>query len=1205
MVVAAKERPGVSVVQNIQSAAPSVVRPQLVPCNVAPFFEVLEVLASDNTINVDSQFASLYRQLGLTIPQLSFPNPRGNIDELDVLEDTIRVYFNFGNQLTQLSRTSSFLVGVNIATQPFIDATAAGPYNLDGLQLLVQFDGHTAVGTGLPGSANLLAANDVLIGPFSGTALTITEVIDAVNAIVPGVALESPLSAGRLRLRSTRFGAGASVVVRSSGSANSILGFPAAPTADSIAVGAGFYAIDDSDGDTTSPRLEIFGGSTFRAITASNTGGITIPSFLDLNVEVGDQVVADGGAIGLVDQVFPTRLVMRVEQNIFSQAAKFAPRYFWVQANNLEFPASSSTAGTVTGSLQATGESRPFLVGAAAGTYAVGVGQTFNIDVTIAGEAQPTEVINSGAGWATLAAAVTSINTQSTNFEAYASNEYGDEVATAIATNLGLRTLADNAGSSAIITFASQTPGMTVGFTQTLPASDIGENIRYRVGTVAIAQQLTTWAAGAGVTAAQTTIYTPTVNGVARPAETIVWPSTRANNAAGLALAIADWNGLAIYTEAYAANASGVQVLTTDAVARLAIRTRGENIGADAIINVTGGTNAVVVGGVASHSGTDTDLNGEEFRWLLDGNPQVYRSTFVADEDDGGVSQQSVVNAINTMSPGVASVSTSAPPALVLTSTIVGEASQVTIGDGTDANSFLGFTAAQANTGNGRPNPDMAIAPSGDLIVQAQQLRDPRTGQPFANAYAAMYASYKALRLDVSPAAVNPGLLTIDDTTQLLEIAGPISTDNPGALMSFLTLLNCPGVSVAAIGVPEVSDDAPDGTTIGYQRCFDFLMSEEVYALALGTQNPLVHQAGLAHVNAMSAPTQKGERILFVNAPEPNRDLPTVLGSGNDANSTATPGEIIIEGNIAGALVAAGLDPLDLNPSTGAVENEVYLNVSSDAAFYLIESVTNGNTLTLRTTFADDEDVEQFFARSNPVGVISNDWSIELRGTELLMPGTDDPDRTRIADTVARTAMAYGDRRFYYTFPDRVVVAPSAVNQNVPGYYGTSALIGMVAGQPPQQPFTNVVVGGLIQAPGSAGTYSKEQLEMMDGGGTFILVQEVRPSGPVQIWHQTSTDTSSIVRQELSITKIVDYTAKFVRRGLRQFIGRRNITPTFLDELGTVTEGLFEFLKKTGVLIGASVERLVQDPTQPDTVLIDVILNVPFPCNYIRVTLTV
>jgi len=41
------------------------------------------------------------------------------------------------------------------------------------------------------------------------------------------------------------------------------------------------------------------------------------------------------------------------------------------------------------------------------------------------------------------------------------------------------------------------------------------------------------------------------------------------------------------------------------------------------------------------------------------------------------------------------------------------------------------------------------------------------------------------------------------------------------------------------------------------------------------------------------------------------------------------------------------------------------------------------------------------------------------------------------------------------------------------------------------------------------------------------------------------------------------------------------------------------------VLIGANVNNIVQDEDQPDTVLIDETLDVPYPCNYIRLTLVI
>jgi hypothetical protein len=105
--------------------------------------------------------------------------------------------------------------------------------------------------------------------------------------------------------------------------------------------------------------------------------------------------------------------------------------------------------------------------------------------------------------------------------------------------------------------------------------------------------------------------------------------------------------------------------------------------------------------------------------------------------------------------------------------------------------------------------------------------------------------------------------------------------------------------------------------------------------------------------------------------------------------------------------------------------------------------------------------------------------------------------------------------------------------------------------------------------------------------------------------HQLTTDMTSIETRELSITKIIDFCAKTMREGLRSFIGRFNITQNFLDSLGTVVQGQLGFLTESGIIIGGDLNNIVQDEDTPDTVLIDVTLDVPYPCNYIRLTLVI
>lgn len=1226
-------RPGVEVVQEFQSASPTIVTPTLVPCNVAPFFEVIEALDADGTLNDDAKLTDLYEQLELTVAQSSFPAPRGNIDEVNVLEDTIRVFFDFGGELIELSQESAFLASwldPDYATQPYIGgadvalpSTTSGVepgtgYDLDGRTLIIALDSHTSLSdsefqakSNLPTTANITVT---FVAPTPGGNLALSDVVSQINALMPGVASAfTAVNGDVLRLTSPSYGAGASVVVRYNGIANSgtdRLGFDA--TYDTLAVGSGFYADDDSDSDTTSPRLKIYAGSQqelHNAYPGTVQTANTAP-FLNANVEAGDTIVADGINIGDVLEVESDQLTMEVEQNLISDDAAFAPRRVLALANNLSYPAPDASEEAIqTGTVQTAAAVAAYVVSdtapeaGGAGSVAIGPAESVDLNVIIGGVAESTFTVSSGTGWDTLAEIVAGINASpDVKVEAYYANDVGDEVSAAYyaasvtTTFLGIRALATNTGSGSGVTVVSSTESAKLGFT-TLPKGDVGENIRYRKGTVADGTGVNGAVSAApvtSVTAAQTVITAVNLG-----AESILWGAAKTT----LALVIADWNDQARYTEAYEANATGVE---TTGGGYFAIRTIGENIGAAATIAGNTGTDTTTLPSSMAAAGADTDLDSTNFKWSTDLNLKQYDVTFIKDEDDDGVSLQQVLDKINGETPGIAAADSTSPPFLVLESNKVGESSQIVVHDGT-ANAGLGFSDDTADLGNGRPAPDLAIDISGNVILQSQLLFDPLTGVPYNPGFAPIVVSYKGLRLDLSPDAANPSLLVIDDVTTLEAAADPISTDNPGALMTFLSLINAPSVSVAAIGVPEVSADAPDGTPLGYAKCAEFLESEEVYALATASQIGTVHQTFMTHVNAMSEPEQKGERIYFFNPVIPDRANPTLVGSGTDANSTATENQVTLEVNIAPALIALGLDPnSDLNPATGEIENEVYLDIAGDDNMYLIKSVTAGTTLLLRTVFASGVgNDDAFFASTTfPTGVISDEWSVKLRGSALVVAGTTDPDRAAIAETVQGAASDYGFRRCFYTFPDQCGINVSGLEQVVEGYYASACVVGMVGQQPPQQGFTNFPITGLTRVVGSNDAFTNSQLDVMAAGGVFILVQD-NENGPVSCRHQLSTDLTSIETRELSITKVVDYTAKFMRAGLRNFIGRSNITQPFLDQLSIVVSGQLDFLISNGVLIGADINNIIQDADNPDTILIDVTLDVPFPCNYIRLTLVI
>ena len=492
-----------------------------------------------------------------------------------------------------------------------------------------------------------------------------------------------------------------------------------------------------------------------------------------------------------------------------------------------------------------------------------------------------------------------------------------------------------------------------------------------------------------------------------------------------------------------------------------------------------------------------------------------------------------------------------------------------------------------------RPRPDLVVDLAGNVTVKQDILRDTRV-LPVSLAMNPLMLTYKALRLDVTASAANPSMLTFESTTELEAAMEPITSDSPLSLGLFFALLNSPGVTVSGLGVDAVTDDAPYGTLEAYSLAAAFLESEEVYGIAPLTQEAVVHQMWQTHVNYMSEPDSRGERILVFNPPMPARKVDTLVGSGTDADSTGITNELDTKlSNLAALLLAAGVDP----SGTITVEDGVYLDIASDSKKYSVSTVT-GTKLTVRVTFAPGENDDNFYSMTNlPSTLISEEFSIKVRGAVVT-------SKQEMVETYAALGQSYADRRLVMIGPDQCGASIKGLEQLIPAFYICAAVAGMIGMQPPQQGFTNFPITGFTRVVGSNDKFSERQLNIGAAGGVYWVIQEVA-GGPLTCRHQLTTDLTSIETRELSITKVVDFTAKFMRAGLRNFIGKFNITQGFLDTLSTVIQGQLAFLTEAGVLIGGDLNNIIQDKDAPDTVLIDVTLDVPYPCNYIRLTLII
>jgi hypothetical protein len=407
---------------------------------------------------------------------------------------------------------------------------------------------------------------------------------------------------------------------------------------------------------------------------------------------------------------------------------------------------------------------------------------------------------------------------------------------------------------------------------------------------------------------------------------------------------------------------------------------------------------------------------------------------------------------------------------------------------------------------------------------------------------------------------------------------------------------------VTGMGVSDAPASAPEGTLAAYTQVASFIEAQEVYAISALTHDETVAQMFKAHLELMESPEQKGERILFFNPSVPTRGNDAVMASGLNGSTNLTPNTFILDVNPASALIAAGINPaLPIPVSAG-----LYLQITVGGVVrkYAITGV-NGVVVTATVTFTGSQNTDGFYTTTPLTEQLTAEaYSLEVRGAPLVLPGSTLPDKDAIAAAVQGKGQAYGYRRMFYIFPDKVTASVNGVDTLLDAYYAASAIAGMCAHFPPQQGFTNMPMVGFSGVQGSQDTYSNRQLNVMAAGGVYILVQDAT-GAPIISRMQLSTDTTTIEKRELSITKIVDFTSKFLRAGLRNFIGTFNITQPFLDTVSTVIHGMLKFLEENGVLISGDLNNIIQSTDQPDTVLVDVLLDVPFPCNYIRLTLII
>jgi len=373
-------------------------------------------------------------------------------------------------------------------------------------------------------------------------------------------------------------------------------------------------------------------------------------------------------------------------------------------------------------------------------------------------------------------------------------------------------------------------------------------------------------------------------------------------------------------------------------------------------------------------------------------------------------------------------------------------------------------------------------------------------------------------------------------------------------------------ISNAATAVGGYGINNASETTGHTNAIADLALEEDVYAIAPMTKDSSIHGLYQTHVDAMSTPANKKERILIAG-----RQMNWKLASGSAATGSND----------------ANLDP-------GQTVSDI-----ADGA------QSNGNR---RVFWVYPETL--YVRQLMHISQVKITYMNAMWGGAY---GTTNGEHAKIANTI--TLPSTGKKVFAGTLLSLTVVALIQTEMElgnlnymidafipVPGFLAAACVAGQRAGVRPEQPLTNVPLAGPAQVKYSGDFFSEARLNTAAGGGTYWLFQR-NLNAPIVARHQLSTDVSSVQRQEMSITSALDFTGKFLRDGVAFYIGRYTITPAFLKMLQMVVSAQGTFLVREGYLNSFSISSMVVSSTSADTIECTVEIGVKFPVNKISFTL--
>jgi hypothetical protein len=485
------------------------------------------------------------------------------------------------------------------------------------------------------------------------------------------------------------------------------------------------------------------------------------------------------------------------------------------------------------------------------------------------------------------------------------------------------------------------------------------------------------------------------------------------------------------------------------------------------------------------------------------------------------------------------------------------------------------------------------------FVVKAGAVRD-AAGFAILGALNPVYIGYKALRLDASASGSDPVLWSFNSLAEVDALFGPISPENPLAFALSIAFANNVTTNIQALGIDEVTADAPYGTYESHQRALEFLETKDAYVLAPLTTDQQIAGLYKVHVEAMSTASEHRWRTAIATFDMPTEKTPLLAFSGVATAESVGGSKYNLEFTEVGVNLALalngliGADGVAIVGGIGEVYSPaqgIYLDFGGDAYRYRVSALVSASTIQIDLTDA-------FNPGSGP-GSDGNDDAFYNLGSEYLAVFPADGDTTSvnirqgaldkttstgrglICQALSDMGTGLGSRRMWALQPELLVTSYAGQDVIVPGFYAAAALAAVIASTDPEKNLTGYVLQGFSRVLGSSDVFvERGQMALAAGGGICWLIQD-STNGPVIIRHALTTDLSDADTRQPGVTRQVDFMSNLIYRIGTGFMVGKNLTGNTMDLLSLALGSLQQKYSGEGNRVqGFEIISLQASPTE-------------------------